>query len=85
MRMVLNSMGLFNRKKKKPMFGGNKFVLDEFVYFRYRDELVFVWVKDMNKNTDGKFIYDVQLGGQCPSLVKNVKEELLIKKIMFEK
>ncbi|MCF0117173.1 MAG: hypothetical protein HUJ61_03880 [Bacilli bacterium] len=75
----------FKKKQKKVIIPNTKFILEEFVYFRYRDELVFGWVKDIHRDVYGNITYDVQLGGQCPSIIPNVKEEDLKKKTIFEK
>ena len=62
---------IFKRKKKEI---DSKFKKGDLVYFRYHDDLTFAYVYDI-KEKDGKVFYDVQLGGQCPSFLYDMKEE----------
>lgn len=65
--------------KKKPKYPENaKYKKKDFVNFRYRNELYFGYIYDAKVNEDGKITYTIQLGGQCPSLIHDYKEENII-------
>ena len=67
---------LFNRKKKYPEAA--KYKEDDCVRFRYRDDLAFGYIYDAKIDTDGKVSYTIQLGGQCPALIYDFKEENIV-------
>lgn len=74
---------MFFKKKKKIIREkiDSKFDIGQFVHFRYRDELYFGYVIYATKDIGGNVIYDIQVGGQCPAIIKGIKEEtLFIKK-----
>lgn len=66
----------FLRRKKKPKIEA-KFHLGDSVRFRYKDELYFGWIYEIHAENSACVIYDVQVGGQCPMIIKNIKEEEL--------
>jgi len=66
-------------KKKKII--NSKFHDGDMVSFYFRKELDFGYIYKIKEDKDGNVIYDIQLGGQCPSIIYNIKEEdLRIKK-----
>ena len=67
---------LFNRKKKYPEAA--KYKEDDCVSFRYRDDLAFGYIYDAKIDSDGKVSYTIQLGGQCPALLYDFKEENIV-------
>lgn len=68
-------MCLFKRKKKVQI--ETKFQLGDPVRFRYRDELYFGWIYIIYAKEGQPITYDVQIGGQCPMIIKGIKEEEL--------
>lgn len=32
-------------------------------------------IYDIHQNKDGEVIYDVQIGGECPAVLKDIKEK----------
>ena len=68
-------MCLFKKKKKVQI--ETKFKVGDPVRFRYRDELYFGWIYVIYPKENGQTSYDVQVGGQCPMVVKDIKEEQL--------
>lgn len=65
--------------KRKPKYPENaKFKLNDFVNFRYRNELYFGYIYDAKVMEDGKITYTIQLGGQCPGFIYGYKEEDII-------
>ena len=67
---------LFNRKKKYPEAA--KYKEDDCVSFRYRDDLAFGYIYDAKIDSDGKVSYTIQIGGQCPALLYDFKEENIV-------
>lgn len=69
----------FFKKKRKIVREtiNSKFDIGEFVHFRYRDELYFGYVLYARRDIDGNVIYDIQVGGQCPAVIKGIKEEII--------
>lgn len=80
-------MCFFRRKNKKLMkkYASNrpkveeetKFKMGQFVHFRFRDELYFGYVNRIYKNTSGQIVYDIQVGGQCPAIIRGVEEKTI--------
>ena len=66
----------FLRRKKQPEIE-TKFKIGDSVRFRYKDELYFGWIYAIYPKLDEQNIYDIQVGGQCPMIIKGVKEEIL--------
>ncbi len=66
---------LFKKKPKKVI--NSKFQVGNLVRFRYRNELTFGYVYEIKEDKDGNIIYDIQVGGQCPWFVYNLKEDEL--------
>lgn len=65
----------FKKKKKYP--DNAKYMLKDFVNFRYRNELYFGYIYEA-KEVNGKILYTIQIGGQCPAFIENYKEEDII-------
>ena len=63
-------------KRKPSIDDGAKFKLGQFVHFRYREELYFGYVDYIYTVNDSK-IYDIQVGGQCPAIIRGIKEETI--------
>ena len=63
------------KKKKKELVTGNKYHIHQQVSFKYRGEItpgnIFAVKYDENKN----ILYDVEIGGECPAVINNIKEE----------
>ena len=66
-------MFLFNKKKKEAQ--NTKFKIKDPVSFRYNGELTFGWIYKIKVSKEGIVTYDIQVGGQCPYFVHDIKEE----------
>ena len=64
----------FFRKKKPKIEVNSKFKEGEPVVFRYRGDLTYGWIYAIHVEKDGSVIYDIQVGGQCPAILYNIKE-----------
>ena len=51
--------------------------MGQFVHFRFRDELYFGYVNWIYKNASGQTVYDIQVGGQCPAIIRGITEETM--------
>ena len=67
---------LFKRKRVFPEVA--KYKEDDCVSFRYRDDLYFGYIHDAKLDDEGRVSYTIQLGGQCPALLYDFKEENII-------
>ena len=67
----------FFKKKKKEIIP-SLYKIGDAVQFkdRYGDMCV-GYVYNIYKNSEGKIIYDVQIGGECPVVLNGYKEEEL--------
>ena len=74
-------MCFFRRKKKEEKVINSKFVLNEAVLFRNpRGELVNGYIYGAYQDKAGEITYDVQVGGECPVVYKDVEEKKIIKR-----
>ena len=51
--------------------------MGQFVHFRYRDELYFGYVNWIYTGTNNEILYDIQVGGQCPAIIKGIREDTI--------
>ena len=67
-------MCFFKKKKtKEPIHG--KFQIGEMVRFRHKGEICPGYIYILYKNQAGEILYDVQIGGECPTIINGVREE----------
>lgn len=66
-------MCLFKRYPKVA-----KYKKGDFVNFTRRGELRFGWIYGAKADRHGNVTYTMQIGGQCPSFLYNLKEEDII-------
>ena len=67
----------FFKRKKKIVISGNKYSIGQMVNFKHRGEMCPGIIYQIKMNDDQEIIYDVQIGGECPAVIENVKEELI--------
>lgn len=67
-------MGLFKKKIKID----SKFNKGDFVSF-HKDNDLKVGIINEVKLVDGNILYDIKVGGECPSLHKDIKEDKIFK------
>lgn len=70
-------MCFFKRKPKVEI--ESKFALGESVRFRYKGEINPGYIYRIYLNQNGEVVYDVQIGGECPAVIVNIKEEEILK------
>lgn len=76
----------FKRKKnlikklsfqKSSIETNTTYKMGQFVHFRYRDELYFGYVNWIYTGTNNEILYDIQVGGQCPAIIKGIREDTI--------
>lgn len=70
-------MCLFKKRKIEEIIN-SKFKINDFVDFKYRDDIYFGIVSDIYKVEDCIF-YDIDIAGQCPTTITKVSEDRLIR------
>lgn len=64
---------LFKKKETYPEIA--KYKKGDFVNFKRRGDLCFGYIYEAFVGEDGKVSYTIQIGGQCPAMLYNWKEE----------
>ena len=71
---------MFFRKKKKVLEAINsKFKLNDFVDFYYKDDIYFGKISNIYLDESGEVLYDIDIAGQCPATLSEIKEEKVIR------
>ena len=73
-------MCIFKRKKKEAVVGA-KFHLGQQVSFKYRGDMTPGTIYGIKYDENKNIIYDVQIGGECPAVITNIKEEEIKERI----
>ena len=69
------------KKKKTPVIEGNKFSVNQDITFRYRGSMSPGIVYAIKLGENNEILYDIQIGGECPAIIENVKEDELHERI----
>lgn len=64
-------------KKKKII--NSKFKVSDLVFFHYNNDLKLGNIVKIYEN-DNIILYDIQIGGECPSIIKGILENKITKK-----
>ncbi len=64
-------------KKKKII--NSKFKVNDLVFFHYNNDLKLGNIVKIYEN-DNIILYDIQIGGECPSIIKGILENKITKK-----
>lgn len=68
----------FKRKKKNVFPEVCKYKKGDYVNFRYRGDLYFGYIYEGFVSGNGVISYTIQIAGQCPSFIRDYKEEDII-------
>ena len=63
------------KKKKKAVITNNKYTVGQKVGFKYRGEVTPGYIYKINLDADNNVIYDIQIGGECPAIISDIREE----------
>lgn len=73
-------MCFFRKKVKEEPAINSKFQLKEEVLFRNKhNELTNGYIYQIHVMNENKTTYDVQIGGECPTIIYDVDEDKIIK------
>lgn len=61
-------------KKKKTQRINSKYQFNDQVNFRYKGEMCPGYIFGAHQLETGEIVYDIQIGGECPAIIKGVKE-----------
>ena len=64
-------------KRKKKISIESKYIKGDTVNFKHHGELTFGIICNVKANEEGTVLYDIQIGGECPSIIYNVKEDIV--------
>ena len=68
-------MCLFKKRKiAKQVPSSYKYPLGSTVGFKHKGDFTRAYVYEVYLNDDGQVVYDLQLGGECPSIIKGIEE-----------
>ncbi len=65
-------------KKKKQQHIDSKYQINDFINFRYKGDICPGYIYDVHQLESGEIVYDIQIGGECPAIVKEVREVNII-------
>ena len=71
-------MCFFRKKKPKVLITGNKYEVGDLVKFRHRGDLDPGYIYEVKLDNNDEIIYDIQIGGECPTIIENVKEKDIV-------
>lgn len=69
----------FKRKPKENIQINSKFKLGDYVDFYHKDEVYFGHVSKIYLDSDNIVNYDIDIAGQCPATLSEIKEEKVIR------
>lgn len=57
----------------------SKFKKNDYVDFWYKDDIYFGHISDVKLDKANNVIYDIDVAGQCPIMIENIKEEKVVR------
>ncbi|MBR0439833.1 MAG: hypothetical protein IJK27_03700 [Bacilli bacterium] len=63
------------KKKKSEVILNSTYKKGQKVSFKRRDDIDPGIIYEVRKNNNGEIIYDIQIGGECPAIIKDVNEK----------
>ena len=63
------------KKKKSEVILNSTYKKGQKVSFKRRDDVDPGIIFEVRKNSYGEIIYDIQIGGECPAIIKDVNEK----------
>lgn len=67
----------FKKKKKKIINFSHRFNVGDVINYRYKDELNPGIIYGINLNEKNEVVYDIQIGGECPVVIHDIKEDMI--------
>lgn len=69
----------FRKKSKEIIKIESKFHLGDYVDFYYKDDVYFGYISNISLDANKQVIYDIDIAGQCPATLSDIKEEKVIR------
>ena len=70
---------LFKKQSKAVSLPNSKFKIGEYVDFHHKDDLYFGHISNIYLDADGSVLYDIDIAGQCPATLTEIKEEKVVR------
>ena len=67
------------KKKAESVEINSKFKVKDFFDFYYRDDIYFGKISKVYLDRDGQVNYDIDIAGQCPATLTEIREEKVIR------
>lgn len=71
---------LRKRKKQTEPITNAKFKDSQFVGFHVNNELYTGYIYAIHRQLNGDIVYDIQIGGECPAIKRDVPENKIFAK-----
>ena len=65
-------------RRKKHFVKDAKYQKDDYVNFKYKDELYFGYIYESYRDDNNEIYYTIQIAGQCPFFIYNYYEKDII-------
>ena len=72
-------MCIFKKKKKVTIEINSKYKLGDYVDFYHKDDVYFGHISNIYLDSSNQVIYDIDIAGQCPATLTEIKEENVIR------
>ena len=69
----------FRRKNKETPQINSKFKVGDYVDFYYKDDVYFGHISNIYLDSDNLVNYDIDIAGQCPATLSEIKESKVIR------
>ena len=68
------------RKRSKAVsYPNSKFKINDYVDFYHKDDVYFGHISNIYLDEKGEVLYDIDIAGQCPATLREIKEEKVIR------
>ena len=72
-------MCIFKKKSKIAIQINSKYKLGDYVDFYHKDDVYFGHISKIYLDSKNQVIYDIDIAGQCPATLTEIKEEKVIR------
>ena len=63
------------KRKKKVITINSRYHKGDVVNFKYRNEICPGIIHDVSISHSGEIVYDIQIGGECPTVIRDIKDQ----------
>ena len=69
----------FRRRTKETIQINSKYNVRDYVDFYYKDDIYFGHISNIYLDSNNEVIYDIDIAGQCPATLTEIKETKVIR------